>query len=66
MRSVEHEKADGNTVHPPEQRVQSELGAGNVVTRAGRRGRGTRGDTEECQRHSVATYQYCLIPDIYP
>ena len=55
MRSVEHEKADGNTVHPPEQRVQSELGAGNVVTRAGRRGRGTRGDAEECQRHSVAT-----------
>lgn len=51
MRSMEHEKADGNTVRDPEQRVQSELGAGNVISRVGRRGRGTRGEAEECQRH---------------
>lgn len=31
MRSMEHKKANGNTVQDPEQRVQSELGAGNVL-----------------------------------
>lgn len=51
MRSMEHEKADGNTVRDPEQRVQSELGAGNVISRVGRKGHGTRGEAEECQRH---------------
>ena len=36
MRSMEHEKADGDTVWDHGQRVQSELGAGNVITWVGR------------------------------
>lgn len=35
MRSMEHEKADGDTVRDPGQKAQYEHGAGNVFTWVG-------------------------------
>lgn len=71
VRSMEPEKADGDTVRDPGQRVQYEHGAGGVTTWVGEMlllRIATWGEAEGrgMPKHHLATQQSCLNPDIYP